>query len=398
MPILINKFDRYYFKLIIPYFIGATLFFVMLFVLGGLQAILSSLPVQNISFDIILNLLLMTIPQHLWISMPVGLVLGNALTFGHMSANSEILAIKSFGIPLEKLLKPVMIFSIITMILTFIDIEYLDPYYSLNFKKSLFSYTTKSIDSTIVEDQWVSYNGYNINVDEIEEKNGIKYFKNIRILKRDKEDWHIVADNAYIDKSYYKDMQIAFVLQNGELYIDRYGVDKTINTSVFSEMTFFFPNRQVEPGLSLQNYPISKIWKRIRENRKENIMKMNKYYESGDIIHNKLSELTSEEKNIIKYKPLFSYKKVLYLKLGVLISCLIFAFSGFALVKGIKKLNIGIALFISFIIIMLFYGVFQIGTTFIKMYTNLSYFTIYSLVLIFFFLISFSLYYRGRRF
>ncbi|MEJ5272732.1 MAG: LptF/LptG family permease, partial [Spirochaetota bacterium] len=117
----LSQFDKYYFKQIITYFFGSTAIFVLLFVLGQVRIILETISLENLSFFYILRLLILTIPMHLFISMPVGLNLANALLFGFMAVNSEILAIRSFGAKVEIFLKPVLIFALIVCFLVYLD-------------------------------------------------------------------------------------------------------------------------------------------------------------------------------------------------------------------------------------------------------------------------------------
>lgn len=390
---MFNKFDKYYFRLMLIYYTGSALFFIMLFLLGQIRIIIDSILATNVSFFVILKLLILTLPMHIFVSLPVALILANALVFGNLSSTSEILALRSFGIKVDIFLKPVFIFAIIVVVLTYIDMEVIYPKTTLMWKEQLNKYRIKSIESAIAEKKVTRYQSYKLYTEKAIDLGDSKKFINLYIFDQKKgEQKTIFAKTAYIDQQFKNKGYVGLKLIDGyfKQEVTLRNSKKLIETN-FEVMELFFPFPKINAYLQINEKPLQEIFEeynKVKEDNKKIIEKLKKKGIEYD-------KLTAKEKAKYKIKSTRIYEKSIHFKIGILISTFIFAFAGFSLVKGIKDLNIGKALFISIVIIMFFYVVFMIFTNYIMAKTNISISLTYYSSLGVLFMIGLILYIKG---
>ncbi len=326
----IYQFDKYYYKQITKYFIGATSIFVLLFVLGQVRIILETISLENISFLYILKLLLLTVPFHLSISMPVGLNLANAFFFGFLSVNSEILALRSFGAKVEIFLKPVLIVALIVLFLTYLDMDYLYPYSFKIYLQELVNGQIKTLQSVIQEGKVMPYKNYKIFVASSKIVQDKKIFNDIIITQTSNESYtSVYAKKAMIEENAIEFGLISLTLIDGD-YIVNFK-DKRNLIARFDKMYLLFakPNSNKSSENMLMT-KINKLYQMIRQRR-----------------------LKNEDRNSYRY-----IEEKFHFKIGLLISCILFGFSGFSIVKAFSNLNISKALITSISTIMIFYFIF----------------------------------------
>jgi len=396
-----NRLDKYFLKINFFYYIGSFLIFILLFMLGSLRIIIDSiLSTASISFLIIIKLLLLTVPQHIMISAPVSLNLSLALTFGNLSINNEILAIKSFGVDLKFFLKPIFFFAIIISLFVFFDMEVLLPYSKKLYIQEINKHRVRSIESYIVEKKVNKYSNYYISVDKIvyQEKNKSKYYKDIKIYEKGNNfNRFIYAKKANIlsFEDYNSEQKIVLFLEDGYIVNVIKDSENSIIKVYFKNFALFFPKITYFLGIDLIEKSLFVLWDEIKKI----------YDENNKIIQNVLKVDPSLNKRII-LKNSNSYglldsrylETIFYLKIGLLVSTFVFGISGYSILKGFRNLNLGFSLFVSFVIIMIFYGVFIIFTNVLIYRTRLPVVLIYSLVLLFLVILSMALIIRGRKY
>lgn len=330
----VSQFEKYYYKQIIGYFIGSTSIFVLLFILGQVRIILEAISLEYMSFFYILRLLILTVPMHLFISMPVGLNLANAMLFGFMSVNNEILALRSFGSKVEVFIKPVIIFALIVCVLVYLDMDYLFPYANKIYINQLIKGQVKTLQSIIQEGKVMPYKNYKIFVGSSQVINNNKIFYDVVITQSNSGSYNSVyAKKAMIEES-PKDLGlISLTLIDGN-YIINYKDQKNMMAS-FEKLYLFFSKPDISSaGESFLMYKIKKLYEILKEYK-----------------------LKNEDKSSYRF-----IEEKLHFKVGLLISCILFAFAGFSIVKAFSRLNLGISLFVSICTIMTFYFIF-IGLT-----------------------------------
>ncbi len=328
----VSQFEKYYYKQIVKYFIGSTSIFVLLFVLGQVRLILEIISLENISFFYIIRLLILTIPFHLFISMPVGLNLANAFFFGFLSINSEILALRSFGIKVEIFIKPVIIFALIVCFLTFLDMDYLYPYTYKIYLQDLVKGQVKTLQSVIQEGKVMIYKNYKIFVASSNIENGKKIFNDLVITQTSSKSYtSVYAKQALIVENIIESGLVTLNLIDGN-YIINYQDKKNI-IARFDKMFLVFNKPEISrSGESILMISIKKLYKMIKDFKLNNVDRESYRY--------------VEEK--------------FHFKIGLIISCLLFGFAGFSIVKAFSNLNLGKSLLTSVGVIMIFYFIFVI--------------------------------------
>ena len=94
------------------------IFFTFLFLMTEILDITNWIVNYNISFIIILKIIFFTIPYFLMFVIPMSVMLAVMLTFLRMSGDNEIVALKSCGMSLYRLIPPVFLFSFLGFGLT----------------------------------------------------------------------------------------------------------------------------------------------------------------------------------------------------------------------------------------------------------------------------------------
>ena len=113
-------------------FAAGILIFTMIFVSADLLFQAARLMIERgISFWVVSRLFFYRLPEVIGLTLPMSALLAALLGFSKLSANSELIAVKSMGIPFRRILRPVIISAVLVSIVTFMWTEFLTPYTSL---------------------------------------------------------------------------------------------------------------------------------------------------------------------------------------------------------------------------------------------------------------------------
>jgi len=122
--------DKYLIKRFITPFLATFLVVLFVLVILTIWQSLDKISGKGLSAMVILRYLgyttLMVIPQ----ALPIGILLSSIMAMGNLSENYEYAAIKSAGVSLFRLLKPLTIFMIVLSGLNFLFLNYVFPYAS----------------------------------------------------------------------------------------------------------------------------------------------------------------------------------------------------------------------------------------------------------------------------
>lgn len=105
--------DRFIFsELVGPFFFGLMAFTIIM-VAGGLLFRIADLVIKNgVSLGIVVRLFLYYLPKMVAMTIPMSCLLAALLGFNKLSANSELVALKSSGISFNRIIRPVIILSL----------------------------------------------------------------------------------------------------------------------------------------------------------------------------------------------------------------------------------------------------------------------------------------------
>jgi lipopolysaccharide export system permease protein len=118
--------------------------------------------------SLILRMLVNLIPHYLGIALPAAFFIGVLLAISRMSSDSELDAIHSCGVPLHRLIAPIMAFAVVLVISGAIIIGYLQPYTRYAYRALVYLVTETAWDSAL--EQGAFFTGFGnttIMVDDI---------------------------------------------------------------------------------------------------------------------------------------------------------------------------------------------------------------------------------------
>lgn len=119
--------NRYIFKELFAPFAVALIFFTFIFLMAQMLKITDLIVNYNVDLFAILKILLLSTPYFFIFVIPMSLMMAILLTFLRMSSDNEIIAMKTGGISLYRMLPPVFIFCFGGYLLTFFMSAYAAP-------------------------------------------------------------------------------------------------------------------------------------------------------------------------------------------------------------------------------------------------------------------------------
>jgi lipopolysaccharide export system permease protein len=122
---------------------------------------------KGLSFWVIIKLLYYISFSLVPMALPLAILLSSIMTFGNLSENYELAAMKSAGVSLYKIMKPLIILMVIMSILTFYFSNYAVPYANFKSKNLLYNITKQKPSLNLKEGIFnTSIPGYSIRIRE----------------------------------------------------------------------------------------------------------------------------------------------------------------------------------------------------------------------------------------
>ncbi len=138
MKITPKIIDRYILKeILVPAGIGVGVF-TFVFLVSKLFRVTEMVVDKGIPLGYAIKLFLCLIPAFLVFVIPMAFLLGVLLALGRLSADNELIALKTSGVGLYRLSPPVIVLSLFTFLLTSFLLFYAVPWGSRNFQETLF--------------------------------------------------------------------------------------------------------------------------------------------------------------------------------------------------------------------------------------------------------------------
>src|SRR3990172_2085089 len=128
----------YILKEILPIFFISLMTFTIILLMDKIFKLVELIVARGANPVHILKLLMFISPSFLIFTIPMGVLVGTLLTFGRLSADSEITAFKASGMSLYQLFFPIALFSIGAYLVTSLLVLYGLPWGNRGFKSTLF--------------------------------------------------------------------------------------------------------------------------------------------------------------------------------------------------------------------------------------------------------------------
>ena len=164
--------DKYILK---TFLITFTVVFVILFFIFILQTVwllIAELAGKDLDTSMVLKFLLFSMPRLVPLVLPLSILLASIMSFGDLSENYELAAMKSAGISLRRALQPLFLFVVLLSIAAFLFANSVIPYAEykfINFRKNI---AQAKPALAIAEGQFSDVGVYNIKVNKKSGENG----------------------------------------------------------------------------------------------------------------------------------------------------------------------------------------------------------------------------------
>lgn len=120
--------DRYILRQIIEMFImGVFVFTSIIFASDTFITLIKQIALYGIPFKVALMIIILNLPSVFVMTIPMGVLLATVMTLNRLSLASEITVMRSCGIGLNRIAKPIFIFALIMSIASFVINETLVP-------------------------------------------------------------------------------------------------------------------------------------------------------------------------------------------------------------------------------------------------------------------------------
>lgn len=213
------------YKLTLKSFLGPFFmtFFIVVFVLlmQFLWKYIDDMVGKGLETHVIAELLMYTSASLVPMALPLAVLLASIMTFGNLAEYNELLALKSAGIPLQKIMAPVMLLTVIITISAFLFNNNVLPYTNLKFRSLLYDIQRQNPELQIkvgVFDNTLE--GYSIRIEDRDIKTNL--LKKIRIYDHTDRMGNVtvtLADSGYMRMT-SDERFLVLTLYNGHTYTE----------------------------------------------------------------------------------------------------------------------------------------------------------------------------------
>ena len=194
----IKKIDIFVFKAYSLLFVGTFFICLFIFLMQFMWRYVDELIGKGLTLDVLAHFFYYASLTLIPMSLPLAILLASLITFGNLGERFELLSMKAAGIPLVRILQPIIIFNILLCIGSFYFQNITGPEAQKKFYTLIYSMKQKSPELEIPEGIFYSeIPGYNIFVEKKGKENGMLYGVMIYSTTDGYEDAQIVlADSA----------------------------------------------------------------------------------------------------------------------------------------------------------------------------------------------------------
>ena len=194
----IKKIDIFVFNAYSLLFVGTFFICLFIFMMQFMWRYVDELIGKGLTLDVLAHFFYYAGLTLIPMSLPLAILLASLITFGNLGERFELLSMKAAGIPLIRILQPIIIFNILLCIGSFYFQNVTGPEAQKKFYTLIYSMKQKSPELEIPEGIFYSeIPGYNIFVEKKGKENGMLYGVMIYSTTDGYEDAQIVlADSA----------------------------------------------------------------------------------------------------------------------------------------------------------------------------------------------------------
>lgn len=284
-----KKIDKLIIRAFIGPFILTTAVVVFIFLMRFLMMYFNDFIGKDLGLDVFGKLFiyfsLITIP----ISLPLSTLLATLMCYGNLGEHTEITAMKSAGIPLSRLIRPILVFVFFVSVFSLIYNNYVNPWANLKGYSLLWDVKTAKVTLNIQEGIFYrEIPGYRIKVQD-KYPDGVT-LKNVMVYDHTANNGNKSVTVADSGKMYskYNNTYLVFELFNGYNYIDQNNGFNQYNETQFVKNKF----KKNQIIFSLESFGI----KRTDENQ----FKYHEYMKNIAELTTQIDSTNKEIKNSVK--------------------------------------------------------------------------------------------------
>jgi lipopolysaccharide export system permease protein len=191
----ISVMDRYIItQLLMPFLFGVGAFSSIILAVGSLFDLVRQVTEAGLPLTVAIEVMALKMPQFIVYSFPMSILLSGMMTYSRFSADSEIIAFRSVGVSVYRLILPALVLSTIVTGITFIFNEWLVPAASQQ--------ATTTLTKALKQDK-PTFKKDNIIVPEYKEvdRNGVKELVLVRLFYAEKFDGKTMTGLTIVDRS-----------------------------------------------------------------------------------------------------------------------------------------------------------------------------------------------------
>ena len=164
--------DKYLLKTFLTTFTTVFVILFFIFILQTIWLFISELAGKDLDFPTIIKFLAFSMPRIIPLVLPLSVLLASIMTFGDLSENYELAAMKSAGVSLKRAMQSLTVFILLLSIIAFFFSNNVIPfaeYKFINFRKNI---AQAKPALAITEGQFSDVGFYNIKVNKKSGENG----------------------------------------------------------------------------------------------------------------------------------------------------------------------------------------------------------------------------------
>jgi lipopolysaccharide export system permease protein len=191
----ISVMDRYIVtQLLMPFLFGVGAFSSIILAVGSLFDLVRQVTEAGLPLAVAIEVMALKLPQFVVYSFPMSILLSGMMTYSRFSADSEIIAFRSVGVSVYRLILPALVLSTIVTGITFVFNEWLVPAASQQ--------ATTTLTKALKQDK-PTFKKDNIIVPEYKEvdRNGVKEQVLVRLFYAEKFDGKTMKGLTIVDRS-----------------------------------------------------------------------------------------------------------------------------------------------------------------------------------------------------
>lgn len=216
---IIKKLDIYIIKGFLQLFAGTFFICLFIFVMQFLWMWMNNLIGKGLTIDLLAKFFWYSSLTLIPMSMPLAVLLASLISFGNLGERFELLSMKAAGIPLVRILSPLIIVALIISISSFIFQDLVSPYATREMSRMAWSMKQKSPELEIPEGVFYSeIPGYNLYVEHKDSETGLLYGVMIYTNAGGYNDTQIVLADSGRMQSTADKMHLRLTLWGGERF------------------------------------------------------------------------------------------------------------------------------------------------------------------------------------